>query len=112
MGRVCCVAKKWPLGPNLLRGGLLPLFEPAQRFLSIELAPEIEELLAAATHGAVLGLQQLVRGQQERAVIGMQGEVSLQLAGRDDGVLMLAQDVLDAGRQTDESPGLLARALA
>ena len=58
----------------------------------------------------MLGLEEIVDQVGEILVVGMVGQESLELGGRDDRVLVLAQDVLNLRRQADVPLGVLFRA--
>ena len=56
----------------------------------------------------MLGLEQIMDSVGEVLVLRIPGQELLELGGRDDGVLMLAQDVLKLGGQADEPLGALS----
>ena len=58
----------------------------------------------------MLGLEDIMDPVGKFLVLRIPGQKLLELGGRDDGVLMLAQDVLKLGGQADEPLGLLERA--
>ena len=58
----------------------------------------------------MLGLEEIMDSVGEVLVLRIPGQELLELGGRDDGVLMLAQDVLKLGGQADEPLGALERA--
>ena len=60
----------------------------------------------------VLGLKEIMDQVGEILVMRMVGQESLELGGRDDRVLVLAQDVLNLSGQADVPLGVLFRARA
>src|SRR5208337_5442201 len=86
--------------------------EPPYRLLAVQLLPDVEELCARCLGGLVLGLEDIMDPVGEFLVVRIPGQKSLELGGRDDGVLMLAQDVLKLDGQADEPLGVLGRARA
>ncbi len=60
----------------------------------------------------MLGLENIMDSVGKFLILRIPGQKLLELGGRDDGVLVLAQDVLKLGGQADEPLGVLGRARA